>query len=252
MVYQRSLVQHIVLPEQYALTYYRQPHNNLLMPIIRKTRLSNNMQTNLGGKIRELFVVYYSTHVIRFSSKSHIQNQHTVIAWNINNNYEQRNINNITLLLPLGHIPISSISSAASVSAYTCLPCRCRAAGPLNSAPPQPNAAKRNSSEEILPRAAWEKSLAREVTTDGEPRTRQRGQHRGKPTMAYQSGEEGTRLTSANSIRSILSRLPSPTRAGRGRQVRVQRGPVEPARLNQSCWRAKPTSRQTYRIWPVR
>jgi hypothetical protein len=27
MVYQRGLVQHIVLPEQYALTYYRQPRN---------------------------------------------------------------------------------------------------------------------------------------------------------------------------------------------------------------------------------
>jgi hypothetical protein len=30
------------------------------------------MQTNLRGKIRELFIFYYSTHVIRFSSKSHI------------------------------------------------------------------------------------------------------------------------------------------------------------------------------------
>jgi hypothetical protein len=52
----------------------------LLMPIVRKTRLSDNMQTNLRGKIRELIVVYYSTHVIRFSSKSHIQNQYTFIA----------------------------------------------------------------------------------------------------------------------------------------------------------------------------
>jgi hypothetical protein len=59
MVYQRGLVQHIVLPEQYALTYYRRPHNNLLMPIVRKTRLSDNMRTNLRGKIRELFFVYY-------------------------------------------------------------------------------------------------------------------------------------------------------------------------------------------------
>jgi hypothetical protein len=37
------------------------------------------MQTNLRGKIRELFVVYYSTWVIRFSSKYHIWNQYTVI-----------------------------------------------------------------------------------------------------------------------------------------------------------------------------
>jgi hypothetical protein len=106
MVYQRVLVQHIVLPKQYALTYYRQPRNNLLMPIVRKTRPSDNMWTNLRGKISALFVVYYSTRVIRFSSKSHIRNQYTVIAWNININYEQRNINNTTLLLPLGKIPI--------------------------------------------------------------------------------------------------------------------------------------------------
>jgi hypothetical protein len=38
MVYQQGLVQHIVLPEQYALTYYRQPHNNLRMPIVRKNK----------------------------------------------------------------------------------------------------------------------------------------------------------------------------------------------------------------------
>jgi hypothetical protein len=43
MVYQWSLVQHIVLHEQYALTYYRQPHNILIMTIVRKTRLSDNM-----------------------------------------------------------------------------------------------------------------------------------------------------------------------------------------------------------------
>jgi hypothetical protein len=48
------------------------------------------MRTNLRGKIRKLFVVYYSTRVIRFSSKSHIQNQYTVIAWNININYKQK------------------------------------------------------------------------------------------------------------------------------------------------------------------
>jgi hypothetical protein len=71
MVYQRGLVQHIVLPEQCALTYYRQLRNILLMHIV-KTRLSDNMQTSLRGKTRDLFVVYYFTHVIRFSSKSHI------------------------------------------------------------------------------------------------------------------------------------------------------------------------------------
>jgi hypothetical protein len=38
------------------------------------------MQINLRDKIRELFVVYYSTRVIRFSSESHIWNQYTVIA----------------------------------------------------------------------------------------------------------------------------------------------------------------------------
>jgi hypothetical protein len=80
MVYQWGLVQHIVLPEQCAPTYERQPHNNLLMPIVRKTRLYDHMRTNLRGKIRELFVVYYSTRVIRFSSKSHIRNQYIVIA----------------------------------------------------------------------------------------------------------------------------------------------------------------------------
>jgi hypothetical protein len=76
------------------------------MPIVRKTRLSDNKRTNLRGKISELFVVYYFIRVIRFSSKSYIWNQYTVIARNININYEQRNINNTTLLLPLGHIPV--------------------------------------------------------------------------------------------------------------------------------------------------
>jgi hypothetical protein len=80
----------IFLPEQYALTYYGQPRNNLLMPIVRKTRLTDNMRTNLKGKIRKLFVVYYSTRVIRSSSKSHIRNQYTVIALSININYEQK------------------------------------------------------------------------------------------------------------------------------------------------------------------
>jgi hypothetical protein len=80
MVYQRGLVQHIVLPEQCALTYYRQPRNRSVMPIVRKTRLSDNMRTSLRGKTRDLFVVYYFTHVIRFSSKSHIRNQYKVIA----------------------------------------------------------------------------------------------------------------------------------------------------------------------------
>jgi hypothetical protein len=101
-----SCFQHIVLPEQYALIYYRKPCNHVLMPIVRKTRLSDNMRTNLRGRIRELFVIYYSIRVIRFSSKSLIWNQYTVIAWNININYEQRNINSTTLLLLLGHIPI--------------------------------------------------------------------------------------------------------------------------------------------------
>jgi hypothetical protein len=80
MVYQQGLVQHIVLPQQYALTYYQQPCNNLLTPIVKKTRLTDNMRTNLRGKIRELFIVYYSTCVIRFSSKSYIQNQYTIIV----------------------------------------------------------------------------------------------------------------------------------------------------------------------------
>jgi hypothetical protein len=39
------------------------------MSIVRKIRLSDNMQN-----IRELFVVYYFTCVIRFSSKSYIRN----------------------------------------------------------------------------------------------------------------------------------------------------------------------------------
>jgi hypothetical protein len=72
-------VQHIVLPKQYAPTYHWQPCNNLLMPIVKNTRLSDNKQTNLRGKIRELFVVYYSTCVNRVFSKSYIRNQYTVI-----------------------------------------------------------------------------------------------------------------------------------------------------------------------------
>jgi hypothetical protein len=80
VVYQWGLIQHIVLSEQCALTYYRQPRNKLLMPIVMKTKLSDNMRTNLRGKIRELFVVYYSTRVIMFSSKSNIRNQYTVVA----------------------------------------------------------------------------------------------------------------------------------------------------------------------------
>jgi hypothetical protein len=54
------------------------------MPIVRKIRLSDNMQTNLRDKSREFFVVYYSTCVIRFSCKSHIRNQYTITALNIN------------------------------------------------------------------------------------------------------------------------------------------------------------------------
>jgi hypothetical protein len=80
VVCQWGFVQHIVLPEQYALTYYRQLCNNLFMSIVRKTRLTYNVQSNLIGKIRELFVVCYSTGVIRFSSKSHIPNQNAFIA----------------------------------------------------------------------------------------------------------------------------------------------------------------------------
>jgi hypothetical protein len=53
-------------PEKYAPTYYRQPRNILVMPMVRKSRLLDNMQTNLRDKIRELFVVYYFTRVIRF------------------------------------------------------------------------------------------------------------------------------------------------------------------------------------------
>jgi hypothetical protein len=80
VVCQWGLVQHIVLPEQHAPTYYRQSRKILLMPIVRKTRLSDNMQTNLQGKIRELFDVYYSTCVIQFSYISHIRNQYAVPA----------------------------------------------------------------------------------------------------------------------------------------------------------------------------
>jgi hypothetical protein len=36
MVYQRGIFQLIILPKQCVLTYYRQPHNILLMPIVRK------------------------------------------------------------------------------------------------------------------------------------------------------------------------------------------------------------------------
>jgi hypothetical protein len=43
-------------PEQYAPTYYREPHNILVMPIVRKIRLSNKKQINLRCKIKELFV----------------------------------------------------------------------------------------------------------------------------------------------------------------------------------------------------
>jgi hypothetical protein len=46
----------------------------------------NNMLPLIISKIRKLFVVYSFTRVIRFSSESHIQNQYTVLAWNININ----------------------------------------------------------------------------------------------------------------------------------------------------------------------
>jgi hypothetical protein len=116
MVYQRGLVQHIVLPEQCALTYYRQPRNRLLIPIVKKTRLSDNMQTSLRGKTMDLFVVYYSIRVIRFSSKSQIRNQYTVTEGNININYEQKDyLNNTTLLLPLGNISISLLLALESI-----------------------------------------------------------------------------------------------------------------------------------------
>jgi hypothetical protein len=56
VVYQQGLVEHIGFLEQCASIYYRQPRNILLMPIVRKIRLSDNMRTNLRGKIRELFL----------------------------------------------------------------------------------------------------------------------------------------------------------------------------------------------------
>jgi hypothetical protein len=43
-------------PEQYAPTYNREPRNILAMPVVRKIRLSDKKQTNLRGKIRELFL----------------------------------------------------------------------------------------------------------------------------------------------------------------------------------------------------
>jgi hypothetical protein len=73
VVRQWDLVQDIVLPEQYAPSYYWQPRNILLMPIVRKLDYWIIRELILEARLGTHFY-YYSRHVIRFFSKSHIQN----------------------------------------------------------------------------------------------------------------------------------------------------------------------------------